>query len=56
MDQLQEPPLAAYHAFMLAVAGEKSKARKYVKIGKTAHSFPEEKLLLDRAVAFGEGG
>jgi tetratricopeptide (TPR) repeat protein len=50
-DQLQEPPLAAYYGFMLAVAGEKSKARKYVEIGKTAHLLPEEKLLLDRAEA-----
>jgi len=50
-DQLQEPPLAAYYGFMLAVAGEKSKARKYVEIGKTAHLLPEEKLLIDRAEA-----
>jgi hypothetical protein len=54
VDQLQEPPLAAYHGFILAVAGERSKARKYVKIGKTAHLLPEEKLLIDRAeAAFG---
>ncbi|PYK88051.1 MAG: hypothetical protein DMF47_01225 [Verrucomicrobia bacterium] len=50
-DQLQEPPLAAYYGFMLAVAGEKSKARKYVEIGKTAHLLPEEKQLIDRAEA-----
>ena len=48
-DQLQEPALAAYYGFMLTVAGEKGKARKYVEIGKTAHLLPEEKLLLDRA-------
>jgi hypothetical protein len=51
VDQLQEPPLAGYHGFMLAVAGEKSKACKYVKIGKTAHLLPEEKLLTDRTKA-----
>jgi tetratricopeptide (TPR) repeat protein len=50
-DQLQEPPLAAYYGFMLTVAGEKSRARKYLEIGKTAHLLPEEKLLLDRAEA-----
>ena len=50
-DQLQEPPLAAYYGFMLAIAGEKSKARKYVEIGKTAHLLPEEKLLIGRAEA-----
>jgi hypothetical protein len=36
---------------MLAVAGEKSEARKYVEIGKTAYLLPEEKLLIDRAEA-----
>src|SRR5882762_5435251 len=50
-DQLQEPPLAAYYGFMLAVAGEKSKACKYVEIGKTGHLLPEEKQLIDRAEA-----
>jgi len=50
-DQLQEPPLAVYYGFMLAVAGEKTKARKYVEIGKTAHLLPEEKQLIDRAEA-----
>jgi tetratricopeptide (TPR) repeat protein len=50
-DQLQEPSLAAYYGFILAVAGEKGKARKYVEIGKTAHLLPEEKQLIDRAEA-----
>ena len=50
-DQLQEPSLAAYYGFMLAVAGEKGKARKYVESGKTAHLLPEEKQLIDRAEA-----
>ena len=36
---------------MLAVAGEKTKACKYVEIGRTAHLLPEEKLLIDRAEA-----
>jgi hypothetical protein len=36
---------------MLAGAGEKTKAREYLEIGKKAHLLPEEKLLTGRAEA-----
>jgi Flp pilus assembly protein TadD len=49
--QFKDPSLAAYYGIMLAGAGEKTKAREYLEIGKKAHLLPEEKLLTGRAEA-----
>jgi Flp pilus assembly protein TadD len=50
-DQLQEPPLAAYYGIFLAASGEKMKAREYLERGKQADLLPEEKALVDKALA-----
>jgi hypothetical protein len=48
-DQLKDPAVAAYYGVILAGAGEKIEARKYLEIGKNARLLPEEKRLVDRA-------
>lgn len=50
-DQLADPSLAAYYGIVLASAGETTKAKKYLEIGRKAHLLPEEKALMDRAEA-----
>ena len=50
-DQLENPSLAAYYGIVLAAAGETTKARKYIEIGRKAHLLSEEKALIDRAEA-----
>jgi predicted Zn-dependent protease len=48
-DQRKDPAVAAYYGIILAGAGEKIEARKYLEIGKDARLLPEEKKLVDRA-------
>ena len=50
-DQLENPSLAAYYGIVLAAAGETTKARKYIEIGRKAHLLSEEKALIGRAEA-----
>jgi predicted Zn-dependent protease len=50
-DQRKDPAVAAYYGIILAGAGEKIEARKYLEIGKNARLLPEEKKLVDRAEA-----
>jgi hypothetical protein len=47
--QLQEPSLAAYYGVILAAAGDKAKAREYLKLGAAAKLLPEEKELVAKA-------
>ena len=44
--ELQRPSLAAYYSFLLSVAGEADKARKYLALAQRAPLLPEEKALL----------
>jgi predicted Zn-dependent protease len=48
-DQLNDPPVAAYYGIILAAAGDRDKARKYLEIGKKARLLEEEKALMERA-------
>ena len=48
-DECRDPSLAAYYGIMLAAAGDQTRAREYLQIGKNANLLPEEKLLIDRA-------
>jgi hypothetical protein len=48
---LEEPPVSAYYGIFLAAAGQKEKARHFLERGQMAVLLPEEKALVDRAVA-----
>jgi predicted Zn-dependent protease len=47
--QRREPAIAAYYGIILAGAGEKEKAREYLKLGQEAKLLPEEKSLVEKA-------
>jgi hypothetical protein len=48
-EQLHDPSLAAYYGIILTAAGEKAKAREYLKRGAAAKLLPEERALLTTA-------
>jgi Flp pilus assembly protein TadD len=48
-EQLSAPPIAAYYGIILAAAGEKEKARRYLELGHRAFLLPEEKALIAKA-------
>jgi Flp pilus assembly protein TadD len=50
-EELKRPEIAAYYGIVLAGAGARDKAQPYLELGKTAHLLPEEKKLLDEAIA-----
>lgn len=50
-EALRAPAVAAYYGMVLASSGNKSAAREYLEIGKTAPLLPEERALLNRAAA-----
>jgi hypothetical protein len=47
--QLHDPSLAAYYGVILIAAGDKAKAREYLKLGSSAKLLPEEKTLVAKA-------
>ncbi|MEP7015900.1 MAG: hypothetical protein ABI925_10705 [Verrucomicrobiota bacterium] len=47
--QLRDPSLAAYYGILLAAAGEKEKARKYLTVAASGKLLPEEKALVAKA-------
>jgi hypothetical protein len=50
-DDVKRPEVAAYYGIMLAGSGARDKAQPYLELGKTAKLLPEEKKLLDEAIA-----
>ncbi|CAA9268802.1 MAG: hypothetical protein AVDCRST_MAG42-3318 [uncultured Chthoniobacterales bacterium] len=48
-EQLEAPPIAAYYGMILAAAGQKEKAQRYLERGAQAFLLPEEKALLAKA-------
>lgn len=50
-DDLRRPALAAYYGMFLAAAGDKTKAAEYLQIGSNAPLLPEEKALVEKALA-----
>ena len=52
-ERLEAPPIAARYGFLLTEAGQRERARKYLKLAEKARLLPEEKRML--AKARGEG-
>jgi Flp pilus assembly protein TadD len=50
-EDLKRPEVAAYYGIMLKAAGDREKAQPFLDLGKTARLLPEEKRLLDDAIA-----
>ena len=48
-DQLRDPSVAAYYGVVLAAAGQKEKAREYLRRAAEATLLPEEKALVEKA-------
>jgi tetratricopeptide (TPR) repeat protein len=48
-DQLTDPSLSVYYGVVLAAAGQKEKAREYLRRASEAHLLPEEKALVAKA-------
>jgi len=48
-DQLRDPSLAAYYGVVLAAAGQKEKAREYLRRASEAKLLPEEKALIAKS-------
>jgi tetratricopeptide (TPR) repeat protein len=48
-DQLRDPSLAVYYGVVLAAAGQKEKAREYLRRASEANLLPEEKALVAKA-------
>jgi tetratricopeptide (TPR) repeat protein len=48
-DQLRDPSLSAYYGIVLAAAGQKEKARDYLRRASEATLLPEEKALVTKA-------
>ena len=48
-DQLRDPSLAAYYGVVLAAAGQKEKAREYLRRASEAKLLPEEKALVAKS-------
>jgi len=48
-EQLRDPSLAAYYGVVLAAAGQKDKAREYLRRAGEANLLPEEKALVAKA-------
>lgn len=48
-DQLRDPSVAAYYGVVLAAAGQKEKAREYLRRASEAKLLPEEKALIAKA-------
>ena len=48
-DQLHDPSVAAYYGVVLAAAGQKEKAREYLRRATEATLLPEEKALVEKA-------
>ena len=49
--ELHLPATAAYYGVFLSAAGDKAKAEEFLRLGETAHLFPEEKALVAKALA-----
>ena len=47
--ELEDPSIAAYYGIVLVSAGQKEKARKYLKLAEKAQTLPEERQLLVEA-------
>ncbi|MDP9100322.1 MAG: hypothetical protein M3N48_15220 [Verrucomicrobiota bacterium] len=48
-DQLRDPSLSAYYGIVLAAAGQKEKAREYLRRASEAKLLPEEKVLVAKS-------
>jgi Tfp pilus assembly protein PilF len=48
-DQLRDPSLAAYYGIVLAAAGQKEKAREYLRRASEANLLPEERALIAKS-------
>ena len=48
-DQLRDASLAAYYGVVLAAAGQKEKAREYLRRASEAKLLPEEKALIAKS-------
>ena len=48
-DQLRDPSVAVYYGVVLAAAGQKEKAREYLRRAAEANLLPEEKALVEKA-------
>jgi len=48
-EQLREPAVATYYGIILAAAGQKDKAREFLRRSSEAHLLPEEKALTAKA-------
>jgi len=47
--QLRDPSLAAYYGVVLAAAGDRARAREFLKLAASAKLLPEEKQLVTKA-------
>jgi predicted Zn-dependent protease len=50
-DDLKRPEIAAYYGAILASAGARQKAEQFLALSRTAHLLPEEKKIVEEAVA-----
>ncbi len=50
-EDVRQPQVALYYAIFLLAAGENEKAEEYLKLSAGSPMLPEEKALLDRAIA-----
>lgn len=48
-DQLRDPSVAVYYGVILAAAGQKERAREYLRRATQANLLPEEKALVAKA-------
>jgi len=48
-DQLREPSVAAYYGIVLVAAGQREKARQYLRRAAETKLLPEEKALVAKA-------
>jgi hypothetical protein len=50
-EQLRQPGAARYHGLFLAAAGRRAEAAKYFALGEKETIFPEERMLIEQAMA-----
>jgi len=49
--QLEDPPVAAYYGLVLRAAGDQAKAKRFLELGAKAKLLPEERKLIEKALA-----
>jgi Flp pilus assembly protein TadD len=51
--QLEDPAIAGYYGLVLRAAGDQAKAKRFLELGAKAKLLPEERKLIERALAEG---